>query len=1059
MKKRLISLILSAALIISGIPFSAMAEDTAGAENTITYNLKLRDVKSAKGISDALADKISGALVLMIDSPNAYVYGNIDRVDRQGGLKSLINGDQGQISSEELGLAPFVTDGRTLLPIRFVSESIGWSVEWDEATASAAITNGQRTVIFTENSPLALVDGEQKAMDVPPHNLSGRLFVPFRFLAEALDYNVFWDESGLVVMSPEPILDPEADADLIAELADSFKTYSSADVQHPFTYRYVQMLPYADRDILRKFTLDEIKTALGNSLTLGEAEYINDLTNRLTAWKYLNSNMTAVQAETLRFASCFIKTGEDFYARRAIVSLYQQALKFKEVGKYYSSSSALHLQALFAQMYYIPRSCVGAYDILYYSDQWDVLSAELGADVRGEVEGWFGEIIDYYLKDFGNTYIQNTNGDGLIGAMAAAMIINDPERLHEIFYQMESLLFSGYEFTADGVWHEGTVNYQSDTMGMHIENLPLFIYWADPFGYVDTKYGFSLHYQSGGEIFPMFEEARRFSGLMRYPNGDRVIIQDTYPTVNKDPDKEIQEQYLRNVELYHFGHFAMTHGDTEDAQQVHLAFYPSAEGGAYSSRHHYHYANLPIMLWGGGMEVLPDIGYVNPTTMIQNSMREDPNFHNAGYIWTNGYNPYEDRAMAARRSLLAYDDGETSGKKVQLIEASATGTDNPKNKTEVHRRLLLMVETRGNRSYTLDLQRMRGGDAHENFLISGEDERTALKYSLETTQHEGNLKELLKDNNAGFATNREYLTNPMSANGSRDFNFSWKGEDSGTTLNVHMNGIEGSEVYFSNYPSYREAHQKPAQEKDFPGWHFYRRTMVTQSDTTRYGAVYETSKKDREPLVNSVTWLDAPDGDPMTQAAVIDLGDTEDIVYISDDLKERTIEGIDFAGSVAVVRRNKATGDVIWSYIYGEGSAASGGYTHKGSEDMNFRVIDATGELGDEVKYIKVQGKVETRDVLDKWMFIKFPDSTGWGLKIKSYDQSYIYTYQPPAFEVTDGGSKMLYFPRIQEIQDNKVRIGPTDLSGMPMKLRDLEQRGYEDDTWVRITLPAFKEN
>ncbi|MCL2225431.1 MAG: copper amine oxidase N-terminal domain-containing protein [Defluviitaleaceae bacterium] len=82
--------------------------------------------------------------------------------------------------------APFIADGRTMVPIRLVSEALGAEVGWDGDTRTVTIVSGATN--------LSLV------LDVPlPNNMGtptlhgGRTFVPVAFVAESLGATVSWD--------------------------------------------------------------------------------------------------------------------------------------------------------------------------------------------------------------------------------------------------------------------------------------------------------------------------------------------------------------------------------------------------------------------------------------------------------------------------------------------------------------------------------------------------------------------------------------------------------------------------------------------------------------------------------------------------------------------------------------------------------------------------------------------------------------------------------------------------------------------------------------------------
>lgn len=88
---------------------------------------------------------------------------------------------------------PYVKDGRTLAPIRAILETLGMTVSWDGNTQTATAVKADITISVTINSNIAIVNGEQKILDVPAEITNGRTFVPVRFFAEALNMNVDWD--------------------------------------------------------------------------------------------------------------------------------------------------------------------------------------------------------------------------------------------------------------------------------------------------------------------------------------------------------------------------------------------------------------------------------------------------------------------------------------------------------------------------------------------------------------------------------------------------------------------------------------------------------------------------------------------------------------------------------------------------------------------------------------------------------------------------------------------------------------------------------------------------
>ena len=89
-----------------------------------------------------------------------------------------------------------VEDGRTLVPMRFLFECLGDKVTWDEETRSVTAENKNSTVTFSLDSLTADVNGTEQTMDVPAKLIGDKTYVPLRFLSENLGYTVTWDEAS-----------------------------------------------------------------------------------------------------------------------------------------------------------------------------------------------------------------------------------------------------------------------------------------------------------------------------------------------------------------------------------------------------------------------------------------------------------------------------------------------------------------------------------------------------------------------------------------------------------------------------------------------------------------------------------------------------------------------------------------------------------------------------------------------------------------------------------------------------------------------------------------------
>lgn len=100
--------------------------------------------------------------------------------------------------------APRIIDNRVMLPVRAVFEAMGMTVDWDEATQTAIGIKGHRRIFLTLGSATAWVNDLPYTLDVPPQTVDDRTLVPMRFVAESLGYVVNWYEPTQTVYIETP---------------------------------------------------------------------------------------------------------------------------------------------------------------------------------------------------------------------------------------------------------------------------------------------------------------------------------------------------------------------------------------------------------------------------------------------------------------------------------------------------------------------------------------------------------------------------------------------------------------------------------------------------------------------------------------------------------------------------------------------------------------------------------------------------------------------------------------------------------------------------------------
>jgi N-acetylmuramoyl-L-alanine amidase len=103
-------------------------------------------------------------------------------------------------------------NSRTMVPVRFVTEALGSFVSWDGKEQRVLVKRGNAAVELWINEKTARVNGEDKLMDTTAALRDGRTMVPLRFLAETFGMIVSWDnESSSVSLRLPVVIPPSSD--------------------------------------------------------------------------------------------------------------------------------------------------------------------------------------------------------------------------------------------------------------------------------------------------------------------------------------------------------------------------------------------------------------------------------------------------------------------------------------------------------------------------------------------------------------------------------------------------------------------------------------------------------------------------------------------------------------------------------------------------------------------------------------------------------------------------------------------------------------------------------
>lgn len=99
--------------------------------------------------------------------------------------------------------APEQKNNRTMVPLRVISENLGAQVHWQDSQITLAMD--QTTIKLNLNNRTVIKNGEKEQLDVQPYMKNNRTYVPIRFIAETFGSQVHYNQ-GTVNITTEPLL-------------------------------------------------------------------------------------------------------------------------------------------------------------------------------------------------------------------------------------------------------------------------------------------------------------------------------------------------------------------------------------------------------------------------------------------------------------------------------------------------------------------------------------------------------------------------------------------------------------------------------------------------------------------------------------------------------------------------------------------------------------------------------------------------------------------------------------------------------------------------------------
>jgi hypothetical protein len=118
-------------------------------------------------------------------------------------IKVMVDGDK--VHFDEVG--PQQMEGRIMVPVRGVLEKLGANVDWAPETQKVNCSDGDIDIVLHIGDKMAKVNGHMVQLDVPAQTIGGHTMVPLRFLSESLGAKVRWDsnEQTVFIMTSDTV--------------------------------------------------------------------------------------------------------------------------------------------------------------------------------------------------------------------------------------------------------------------------------------------------------------------------------------------------------------------------------------------------------------------------------------------------------------------------------------------------------------------------------------------------------------------------------------------------------------------------------------------------------------------------------------------------------------------------------------------------------------------------------------------------------------------------------------------------------------------------------------
>lgn len=110
-------------------------------------------------------------------------------------IEMYLNGEFVELEDNSI----YIEEGNTMVPLRFIAESTGATVEYDELTKKILIKKDDRSIELVINSPKVLINNAEMELSAKPEIKENITMVPLRFVSEALEVYINYNAKNKTI--------------------------------------------------------------------------------------------------------------------------------------------------------------------------------------------------------------------------------------------------------------------------------------------------------------------------------------------------------------------------------------------------------------------------------------------------------------------------------------------------------------------------------------------------------------------------------------------------------------------------------------------------------------------------------------------------------------------------------------------------------------------------------------------------------------------------------------------------------------------------------------------